>query len=65
MRAIDKLDKLHGAEQIMNHTIETNVVETEASDFEVLFAKQAQEAFVELNASQLMLIGGGTTVVLD
>lgn len=43
--------------------IETNVVETETHELQTLAMIQA-DAVVELNCSQLMLIGGGTGISL-
>jgi len=44
----------------MNQISETNVIETEASELQALAAMQAEEAFAELSASQLLLVGGGS-----
>jgi len=43
-------------------TVEANVVEFEATELQAL-AIQTADAIVELNASQLMLIGGGTGII--
>ena len=44
-------------------TVEMNVIENEATEVQAL-AMQAADAIVELNASQLMLIGGGGAAIL-
>ncbi|HEX4585374.1 MAG TPA: hypothetical protein VH183_11125 [Burkholderiaceae bacterium] len=44
--------------------VETNVVEVETSELHAVSARQTQEAIIELNCSQLALIGGGTAVIL-
>ena len=44
-------------------TVEANIIETEVTELQAL-AIQTADAIVELNASQLMLVGGGGGVVL-
>ena len=44
-------------------TVESNVVETEATELQAL-AIQTADAMLELNAAQLMLVGGGSTIIL-
>jgi hypothetical protein len=49
----------------MNHiTVEATIVETEATELQAL-AMRAADAIVELNASQLMLVGGGQAVIIN
>jgi hypothetical protein len=49
----------------MNHiSIEANGVDTEASQLETLAAQQAQDAITELNAAQLVLVGGGSGIII-
>jgi hypothetical protein len=43
-------------------SVETSVVETEAT--EALAGQQTQDAMLELNSSQLMLVGGGAVIVI-
>jgi uncharacterized protein YukE len=43
-------------------TVETNVIEAEATELQAL-AMQVADTIVELNASQLMLVGGGTAII--
>jgi hypothetical protein len=44
-------------------TLDINVVETEATDLQSLATKHAQE-IVELNCTQLALIGGGCGAII-
>ncbi len=44
-------------------TVEANVLETEATELQAL-AMQTADAIVELNAAQLLLVGGGGIVIL-
>jgi hypothetical protein len=44
-------------------SVETNVIEIEATDLQTLATKHAQE-IVELNSTQLALIGGGTGSII-
>jgi len=43
----------------MNQIVETSVIETENAELQ-----QAQEAMVELNAAQMMLVGGGQAAII-
>jgi len=43
-------------------TVEATLVETEATELQAL-AMQAADAMVELNAAQLMLVGGGMGII--
>jgi hypothetical protein len=49
----------------MNYSVETSVVETQTTELQALVGKQTQDAIVELNSLQLMLVGGGATIVLE
>jgi hypothetical protein len=40
-------------------SVETNVIETETAELQT-----AQDAIVELNSAQLMLVGGGTAAII-
>ena len=64
-RAIKRgqLTNTQRAERNMNQIIEANIVEIEATELQAL-AMQAADAVVELNASQLMLVGGGGGLIL-
>jgi hypothetical protein len=61
----EQTNKPQRAEPTMNQiTVEANVVvETEVAELQAL-AVQTADAILELNASQLMLIGGGGGVIL-
>ncbi len=43
--------------------IETNAVEAEIND-QALSTKQLEEAMIELNSSQLALVGGGGGIII-
>jgi hypothetical protein len=43
-------------------TVETN--ETEVAEQQALAAGQAQDVMLELNSSQLMLVGGGCAIII-
>jgi hypothetical protein len=44
-------------------TVQTNVVDIEATDLQALATKHAQE-ILELNSAQLALIGGGSGAII-
>ena len=44
--------------------VETNVIETETTELQAL-AMQAADAIVELNATQLTLVGGGQAIIYN
>jgi hypothetical protein len=59
----EQTNKFHGPEQTMNLiSVEANVVETEATELQ---AQHVQEMIVELSSAQLMMVGGGGTILLD
>jgi hypothetical protein len=61
----EQTNKPQRAEPTMNQiTVETNIVETEAAELQAL-AIQTADAILELNAAQLMLVGGGSTIILN
>jgi hypothetical protein len=56
-------NRSHRAERTMNLIIaDTNVVEAEVIESQTL---QIEEAITELSSAQLMMVGGGGTVVLN
>ena len=60
----EQIQQTQRPEPTMNPiTVESNVVETEATELQAL-AIQTADAMLELNAAQLMLVGGGSTIIL-
>ena len=60
----EQIQQTQRPEPTMNQiTVESNVVETEATELQAL-AIQTADAMLELNAAQLMLVGGGSTIIL-
>jgi hypothetical protein len=58
--------KLHGAERTMNMiTIEANVIETEVTGLQSLATPQSDDAILELSSAQLLMVGGGASILLD
>ena len=61
----ERSNKPQRPELTMNQiTVETNVIESEATEVQAL-AMQAADALVELNASQLTLVGGGSIIIIN
>ena len=46
-------------------TAEANVVQTEVSELQALAAIQADDAITELSSAQLLMVGGGGTIMMD
>jgi hypothetical protein len=60
----EQIQQTQRPEPTMNQiTVESNVVETEATELQAL-AIQTADAMLELNAAQLMLVGGGSVIIL-